>query len=72
MDARRFLEALSESKDYKPPSLDLSSYITPKERQRFLTKMKNHLHCKQKFRSVIEAELKRRGISAEQLQKSIH
>ena len=65
MDAGRFLEALSESKDYKPPSLDLSSYITPEELQRLLTKMKNHLHRTQKSRSVIEAELKRRGISVE-------
>ncbi len=28
MDAKRFLEALENSKDYKPPPLDLSRYIT--------------------------------------------
>lgn len=72
MDAKKFLETLSESKDSQPPPLDLSSYITSEERQRLLTEMKNHLHRTQKFRSVIEAELKRRGVTPEQLRKSTH
>ena len=57
MNRKEYPEAMAD----KGPS----SYITPEEWQKFLTELKNHSHHTQKFLSVIEAELKRRGISVE-------